>query len=149
MPSHELEEKVLVFINRLAYQQAVKKVKTPLKAPKRVVSGLNEVRRTFFSLNEKIRAKLLVVALNINRNELKTGYDEQVLAIIRKARELRVPVAHCSSRSRLGRAMTGKFGPKMGLVSVINPESSEDQFEEIKQILASLTQAYFHLDSFM
>jgi len=41
MPSVSLEDRLLVFVNKLAYQQAVKKLKQPLKFRKRIFSGFN------------------------------------------------------------------------------------------------------------
>ena len=67
---------MLILINRLAYQQAIKKVKQPLKAKKRIVAGFNETRRTLTTINEDKRSKMLVVALNIKRNPFKEGTDD-------------------------------------------------------------------------
>jgi hypothetical protein len=41
----------LVLINKLAFQQAVKKVKQPLKFKKRIVAGFHEVEKTLTTLH--------------------------------------------------------------------------------------------------
>lgn len=49
MPSQNLEEIVLRFVNRLAYKQAIKKVNQPEKARKIIIAGLHECRRTLWT----------------------------------------------------------------------------------------------------
>lgn len=129
MPSVNLEDKLLIFINKLAYQQAVKKLKQPLKFKKRILSGFNEVSRTLATINPEKRCRCLVVALNIKRNPFVHGSDSRVIDLINRAKELEVPVLHCSNRSKLGRAFIGKFGPRISVISVVNYQGHESGFE--------------------
>lgn len=132
MPSVVLEDKLLVFVNKLAYQQAVKKLKQPLKFKKRILSGFNEVYRTLTTINPEKRCRCLVVALNIKRNPFRQGSDSEVIELIEHAVKLDVPVLHCSNRSKLGRAFIGKFGPRVSVISIVNYQGHEEQFEEIR-----------------
>lgn len=70
MPSQTLEEIVLRFVNRLAYKQAIKKVNQPEKARKIIIAGLHECRRTLWTTIQKKKSRLLVIALNIEKNNL-------------------------------------------------------------------------------
>lgn len=126
MPSVRHEHDVLVFINKLAYQQAIKKLKQPLKFKKRITAGFNEVSRTLSTTLLDRRCQLLIVALNIIKNPFKDGTDSQVLEQIEQAHRQNIPVMHCSTRSKLGRAFVGKFGPRISIVSVINYQGHEE-----------------------
>ena len=124
MPSESLEGKILSFINRLSYQQAIKKIKQPLKWKKRIVAGFNECVRTVKTKQEDKRCRCLFVALNIIRNPLKHASDDRILEIIHLAKTINVPIIHVSTRSKLGRAFLGKFGPRLSVLSVINFEGT-------------------------
>ena len=71
----------------------------------------------------------MIVALNIERNPLKKGIDDEVQAAITTAIKLNIPIIHTSTRSKLGRAFTGKFGPRITMVSIINYEGYQDMME--------------------
>lgn len=76
VPNEELEDITLRLINRLAYKQAIRKVQRPTKARKLIVSGIKECKRTTETIIDKNRSKMLIVALNIERNPLKKGVDD-------------------------------------------------------------------------
>ena len=69
---------MLKIINRLAYKQAIKKVYKPEKAKKLIVAGLHECKRTVWTKLDKKRSKMIILALNIDRNNLKGGIDDQI-----------------------------------------------------------------------
>lgn len=75
------------------------------------------------TIDDKKKSKVLIVALNIERNNLKRGIDDEIIQMIKLAQgKLKIPIIHVSTRKNLGRAFTGKFGPKVTLVSIVNPE---------------------------
>lgn len=43
---------------------------------------------------------------------------------------------HSSTRNKLGRAFTGKFGPKITMVSIINHEGYQDCMDEILKLFS-------------
>lgn len=73
----------------------------------------------------------MIVALNIRRNPFEEGSDAAVIELIEHAVRQNIPVLHCSTRSKLGRAFVGKFGPRLSVVSIVNYQGNEEQFEEI------------------
>lgn len=73
---------------------------------------------------------MIIVALNIERNPYKGGVDDQVLSIIELAQTMKIPVIHSCIRSHLGRAFSGKWGPRITMVSIINYEGYQDMIEE-------------------
>lgn len=126
-----MEDHILRLINRLAYKQAIKKVQNPQKAKKLIVAGIHECKRTLWTTLEKKRSRLLIVALNIERNHLKGGIDDEVQKALEYAQEAKIPVAHVSTRGKLGRAFTGKFGPRQTMISIINFEGYQDMMENV------------------
>jgi len=68
----------LKIVNRLAYKQAIKKVNNPQKARKIIVSGLKECKRTLTTILQNKKSKCLIVALNIERNNLIKGVDDEI-----------------------------------------------------------------------
>lgn len=76
---------VLKVTNRLAYKQAIRRVQRPDKAKKLIVSGIKECKRTLTTIIDKKRAKILIIALNIERNPYKGGVDDQVQGVIELA----------------------------------------------------------------
>lgn len=90
------------------------------------MSGIKECKRTLRTIIDKKRARLLIVALNIERNPLQRGVDDEVQGVLALAGQMQLPVVHISTRARLGRAFTGKFGPRITMVSVINYEGYQD-----------------------
>ena len=78
---------------------------------------------------DKKRSKILIVALNVERNPYKGGVDDQVQTVVQLARELRIPVVFACTRAHLGRGFTGKWGPRLTMVSVINYEGYQDMVE--------------------
>lgn len=65
-------------MNRLAYKQAIKKVHKPEKAKKLIVAGVHECKRTLWTKLEKKKSKMIILALNIERNNLKGGIDDKI-----------------------------------------------------------------------
>lgn len=114
----------------MAYKQAIRRVQKPDKAKKLIVSGLKETKRTLTTIIDKKKSKMIIVALNIERNPYKGGVDDQVLSIIELAQTMKIPVIHSCIRSHLGRAFSGKWGPRITMVSIINYEGYQDMIEE-------------------
>lgn len=131
VPSSELEDKVLRLVNRLAYKQAVKKINQPEKAKKIITAGLHESKRTLVTQLEKKKSRAVILALNIERNDLKRGTDDQIQELINLAEMEQIPVIHISTRSKLGRAFTGKFGPRITIISIVNYEGYQDMMDEV------------------
>jgi ribosomal protein L7Ae-like RNA K-turn-binding protein len=95
-------------------------VQKPTKAKKLIVSGIKECKRTIETIIDKNRSKALIVALNIERNPLRKGVDDEVQNTIKSALHINIPVIHVTTRSKLGRAFTGKFGPRITMISIVN-----------------------------
>jgi len=100
------------------------------------------VYRTLTTIQADKRCRCLVVALNIKRNPFVQGSDSKVIESIEQAARLKVPVLHCSTRSKLGRAFTGKFGPRVSVISIVNYQGHEEQFEEILEEWRELKRVY-------
>lgn len=62
----------------MAYKQAVKKVSQPEKARKSIIAGIHECKRTLWTKIDKKRSKLLIIALNIEKNIYERGTDDQI-----------------------------------------------------------------------
>lgn len=50
-------------------------------------------------------------------------------SIIEIAQKQKIPIINASTRANLGRAFTGKWGPRVTMVSVINYEGYQDMVE--------------------
>lgn len=81
------------------------------------------------TIQDNKKSKILIVALNVERNNLVKGIDDEIQKCINLGHENRIPVVHVSTRSKLGRAFTGKFGPKISVISIINYEGYQDYIE--------------------
>ena len=88
---------------------------------------------------------MLIVALNIERNPYKGGVDDQVQIIIELAQAIKIPIIHASTRAFLGRAFSGKWGPRVTMVSVINYEGYQDMMDLILEEWRSAVQKYEQL----
>lgn len=144
-----LDEIVLRVVNRLAYKQAIKKVQRPDKAKKLIVSGIKECRRTLTTIIDKKKSRMLVVAVNVERNPYKGGVDDQVQGTIELAQELKIPIIYASTRSNLGRAFTGKWGPRITMVSIVNFEGYQDMVEEMLGEWQKACQQYDEISDFI
>ena len=87
VPTPELEDKVLRMVNKLSFKQAMKKINQPEKAKKLVIAGIHECRRTLWTKLEKKKSKLLILSLNIERNNLERGTDDQIQNLLNLADE--------------------------------------------------------------
>lgn len=76
---------MLRFVNKLAFRQAVKKVKQPSKAKKLILAGFHQVRRTMTTTLDKKRTKMLIIALDVERNCFVNGTDFHVQELIKGA----------------------------------------------------------------
>ena len=144
-----LDEIVLRVVNRLAYKQAIKKVQRPDKAKKLIVSGIKECRRTLTTIIDKKKSRMLVVAVNVERNPYKGGVDDQMQGTIELAQELKIPIIYASTRSNLGRAFTGKWGPRITMVSIVNFEGYQDMVEEMLGEWQKACQQYDEISDFI
>ena len=115
----------------MSYKQAIKKVHKPEKAKKLIVAGLHECKRTLWTTFVHKKSKMVILALNIERNNLERGIDDQIQEVLEYAYKEKVPILHVSTRSKLGRAFTGKFGPRITMISIVNYEGYQDMMEEV------------------
>jgi ribosomal protein L7Ae-like RNA K-turn-binding protein len=91
------------------------------------------LRETINQLKLEKQVKIVILALNIQFNPLKNGADEWVLNILKSCKSKDIPVLHCSSRAKMGKAFTGKFGSRISVLSVLNYESCETEFREVME----------------
>ncbi|CAK59088.1 unnamed protein product (macronuclear) [Paramecium tetraurelia] len=134
IPCKELDDMALQFINELSYMQAKKKVIEPKKNKKRIVAGIKECLRSIqYTLPEK-SAKLIIIPIGIQECPIKNGPDHQILKVLKECFNKNIPVIFASTRSKLGRAFSGKFGPKISVISVINYQNMEEQFTKLIQL---------------
>lgn len=78
-PCREVDDQILMVVNKLIVMQVKKQILEPKRAKKRIVAGINEVKRTLTtSLSEK-RSKLVIMAINIKRNPFM---DEKMVEIL-------------------------------------------------------------------
>ncbi|CAD8095833.1 unnamed protein product [Paramecium sonneborni] len=133
IPCKELDDMTLQFINELSFMQAKKKVIEPKKMKKRVVAGIKECLRSIqYTLPEK-SSKLIIVPIGIQECPIKNGPDHHILKILKEGYNKNIPIIFASTRSKLGRAFSGKFGPKISVISVINYQNMEEQFTKLIQ----------------
>ena len=83
-----------------------------------------------------------MVAFNVERNPYKGGVDDQVQTSIAIAQNSKIPVIYASTRANLGRSFTGKWGPRVTMVSIINYEGYQDTFEQVMIEWRKACQAY-------
>ncbi|MCB0369491.1 MAG: ribosomal L7Ae/L30e/S12e/Gadd45 family protein [Bdellovibrionales bacterium] len=129
----------------MAYKQAMRKAQKPEKAKKLIVSGIKECKRTMTTIIDKKRSKLLVVALNIERNPYQGGVDDEVQTVIDLAKKISIPIIHACKRAELGRAFTGKWGPRLTMVSIINHEGYQDMADDMLNLWEKACKRYNEL----
>lgn len=56
----------------------MKKVNQPEKARRIIIAGVHECQRTLWTKLDNKRSKLLILSLNIERNNLQRGTDDQI-----------------------------------------------------------------------
>jgi ribosomal protein L7Ae-like RNA K-turn-binding protein len=77
----------------------------------------------------------VIFALDIDVNPLCGGLDQQICETISLCSAKNVPVVHANSKKRLGMAFTGKLGPKVTVVSVIDFQSQKDKFVDLLELV--------------
>ena len=82
----------------MSYKQAIKKVHKPEKAKKLIVAGLHECKRTLWTTFVHKKSKMVILALNIERNNLERGIDDQIQEVLEYAYKEKVPILHVSTR---------------------------------------------------
>ncbi|EAR91714.3 ribosomal protein L7Ae containing protein (macronuclear) [Tetrahymena thermophila SB210] len=143
MPNQDIDNLVLTLVNDLAYKQAMKKLNDPKKFKKRIVAGFKEVLSTLTTNVKEKKSKCIIIALNIQKNPLENGSDQLVLQIINHATQKKIPIIHSCSRARLGKAFTGKFGPRISVLSVLNYEGLADQVNQLEELVNNQRINYF------
>ena len=63
----------------------MKKINNPQKARKIIVAGIHESKRTVTTILEKKTSRCLIIALNVERNSLEKGTDDQIQQLIEGA----------------------------------------------------------------
>ncbi|KAL4455885.1 hypothetical protein ABPG74_003295 [Tetrahymena malaccensis] len=142
MPNQDIDNTVLNLVNELAYKQAMKKLNDPKKFKKRIVAGFKEVLSTLTTNVKEKKSKCIIIALNIQKNPLENGSDQLVLQIINLAVQKKIPIIHSCSRARLGKAFTGKFGPRISVLSVLNYEGLAEQVNQLEELVNNQRMIY-------
>ncbi|KAL4484321.1 hypothetical protein ABPG72_006432 [Tetrahymena utriculariae] len=144
MPNQDIDNMVLTLVNELAYKQAMKKLNDPKKFKKRIVAGFKEVLSTLATNIKEKKSKCIIIALNIQKNPLENGSDQLVLQLINLATQKKIPIIHSCSRARLGKAFTGKFGPRISVLSVLNYEGLAEQVNQLEELVNNQRMIYFN-----
>jgi len=137
--SPSIDEKVYNMLQTLTYfqerskkldQERTKKENAIKSDKKRYCIGFREVERAI----HRGKLKGLIVAPNLQENEIIGGLDDKVMNTVEECRNKDLPVIFALSRNRLGRAMGRKVRLNVcGLLSV------EGQHIEWKQICQEAT----------
>ena len=109
----------------------MKKTLKPLKAKKRLISGFNEVLKSLGFKEKKNLPLLVIIAVNIEKNECKGGTDEKIEKILKFCKEKKICYIFSCSRKELGFALYGrrlKNQPKISCLSVLNCQGFEKKF---------------------
>lgn len=94
-----------------------------MKYWKKLVSGFNEVIKSLNFKKLSLLPKLVIIAVDIQQNNLKGGTDEKVLSIINQCRIKNIPIVYSCTRKELGFAMYGRkswISPKIGTIAINN-----------------------------
>ncbi|KAK9858850.1 hypothetical protein WJX84_009351 [Apatococcus fuscideae] len=129
----ELNQVVVELLQSLLYWQERARALNPAKAKqkKRLVSGLREVAKAVKSR----RARVIIVAPNIEHIQTEGGLDDLLTSILSQAGELGVPVVFALSRKKLGQV----FGcrKKMSAIAVLDFSSAEGMYNRMTSLAAA------------
>ena len=84
----------------------------------------------------------MIFAINIQKDPNPEGIDQKVIEILTKAIDLGCLIIHSCSRRKLGLAFNGKMGPKISIISIIDYQSYEENFLELKAIVQEKRNEY-------
>ena len=125
----DTERAILTLINRLSLRYQLKKKKSPLKARKRLISGLNEVIRASKSKLDGHRPRLVVIAVDVQVNPLECGTDDTMHKLICALNGNQIPYYFACTRTELGVSLYGKvmYGNKVkcACVAIVDYQGSE------------------------
>ena len=113
----------------------MKKILKPLKYKKRIVGGINEVKRT---LETNRGCRMIIIAINVQENPFVNSQSYWVEQIVRKAKERGVDVVYSNTRANLGLAFTGNTKVRVSVISIINAEGFEGRMEQVLSIYKGL-----------
>ena len=124
--TRRLNEAVELMLAKLMYYQERARARDPVKAKarRRVCSGMREVGK----LVERGRAKMLVVAPNIEEIAGALGLDSLITRMVTGCRRANVPVVFALSKARLGAAVTARGGSKVSVCAIISYEGAGDEY---------------------
>ena len=124
--TRRLNEAVELMLAKLMYYQERARARDPVKAKarRRVCSGMREVGK----LVERGRAKMLVVAPNIEEIAGALGLDSLITRMVMGCRRANVPVVFALSKARLGAAVTARGGSKVSVCAIISYEGAGDEY---------------------
>ena len=113
MLSDDMDRRLALLINRLNYRYQLKKALSPMKARKRILSGVKEVLKAIKSPLENNRPKLVVIAVDVERNPNPNGSDQEVANLVDRCSEQGIPYIFGLTRGELGICLYGKVMHKM------------------------------------
>ncbi|KAK9818831.1 hypothetical protein WJX74_008862 [Apatococcus lobatus] len=129
----DLNKVVVELLQSLLYWQERARALHPAKAKqkKRLVSGLREVAKAVRSK----RARVVIVAPNIEHIQTEGGLDDLLTSILSQAEELGIPVVFALSRKKLGQV----FGcrKKMSAIAVLDYSSAEAMHKRMTALAAA------------
>ena len=138
----ELEKPLLSLVNKLSFRHQLKKRKTPLKAKKRLVSGLKEVIRAAKSNLPESLPKLVVIAVDLQRSPQEQGIDDAAHDLIDLLKNKNIPYVFAGTRAELGGALYGQVissnKVKSACIALLDLQGYES---EVKDLLITITNA--------
>lgn len=143
--SSGLESAVMSLLNKLNYLQLLKKKKEPGRAKKRLVFGLNEVRKKIDYLYKENWPRLVVIAVDVVENDIIGATNEQINSIIMICREKEIPICFAGTRKELGLALYGRKNqslPKVSVVAIINYMGEEVEMLNLMKHLEKAREEY-------
>ena len=135
----ETERNILKLINTLSFRFQLKKKVNPLKCKKRLASGFGEVIRACNNRLESEVPKLVVIAVDIQRNPLSHGTDESVEELIELLHKKQIAYCFAGTRRELGGVLYGNMHTvptvKCSCIGVVDFQGSEEAMKTILQQL--------------
>ena len=141
----EFEKKLMTLINRLSYRYQYKKQQSPMKANKRLLSGFNEVLKSTKSRLDDNRPKLVVIAVDIQKNTLDKGTDQMMRNMLDVLHSEHIPYVFCGTRIELGACLYGKvhhMKNKSSCIGIIDYRGYEKEVFDLLCAVDSLKKSY-------
>eukprot|EP00949_MAST-11_sp_MAST-11-sp1_P003822 g3822.t1 len=139
--SKDLDQIVKSMLGKLIAYQNRARAENPTKAKtrRRLVFGLNEVRRAVKSG----KAQAVIVATNIDEGKIEGGLDDRTREILETAKEKEILVVFSLRLRSLGKAL-GKIS-KVSCVAVLRADGAHEELKQIRVMVPPLRQAFRNL----